>query len=207
MNKKRIITLLIVLVILAILLFLAHTVRNFIIIKGLQENVEQYVSSTNYHVREVTTSSNQIILTNYYEKEEKQLYVMEQELYGERAKLSLYINGETKNAFVEKESGKTATLNAGGNIDDYIENKSDWKKYVNYLTTIIKEVKYDGKECYALINPNEQLFVEKDTGLLIGICGEYVVSVIDYKFNTVKDEIFIEPNLEEYLVMDMAPNT
>lgn len=212
MNKKRTITLLIVLVMLAILLFLAHTVRNFIIIKGLEENIEKYVSSTNYHVKRMNMSLNEIQLLNYYEKDEKQLVIRELELNGERTKLSMYNNGNAKNAYYETATGKTATLNANDstiNIDikNYLETENVGQTLVNSIKARIKEVTYAGKECYEIDNLYEQLFIEKDTGLLRGICGEGSVIMIDYSFNKVKDEIFNEPNIEEYLVMDMKANT
>ena len=52
MKNKKLILIIILLVILAlVILLLIHTIRNFIIIKNLQENVAQYLNSTNYHIK------------------------------------------------------------------------------------------------------------------------------------------------------------
>ncbi len=215
MKNKKIkkilkITALIVLVI--IILVLIHTIRNFVIIKEIQNNASKYLASTNYHIKSVATEEDGVIVTaNYYEKDNKQTMIMERNMNGKIAKMSMYNNGERTNIYYDNEEEKTVQLDAEValwfEIFDCLETENDWQTFIMSITTKISKTQYNEKECYIVnlsMNGNEknEYYIEKDTGLYVkaNIAGQ--IAEREYEFNNVSDEVFVEPDVSEYRVQE-----
>ena len=61
-----------------IILMLIHSIRNYMIVRELQNKISKYENSTNYHIKSETTEPNGIIMTvNSYRKDDKQATFIE----------------------------------------------------------------------------------------------------------------------------------
>lgn len=220
MEKKKIrkvLKIFLIVILIVILFLLIHTIRNFMIIKKLQQNVEPYLSTTNYHIKSVETAKNGIVVTmNYYQKDNKKVCFLEKNNNGEIVKMSIYNNGERTDIFTETANSKTVQLTENGIVNvqifDYFQTDNSWQTFLESITAKIKKTKYNEKECY-IINDffsmmalngtyKNEVYIEKDTGL-------YVKSIIDdsssereYEFDNVDDSIFTEPDIGQYTLKE-----
>lgn len=212
-NKKKILLIILAIVLIIIILLAIHTIRNFTIIKELQKNIEPYVSSTNYHIKSVATEESGTIVTiNYYKKDGKEVMIMERNLNGEISKISTYVTDKRTDTFYETKDSKTIELDSEAmlsiNVYNSLETENDWQTFFGSILTSVKKTDYNGKECYIVNNflspqflggsTNDEVYVEKDTGLCVKATMNGTVTEREYEFNNVSDEIFIEPNIGEY---------
>ena len=51
MEKKKILKSILIIIIAIIAIFIIHTIKNYIIITGLQNKITQYKDSTNYNIK------------------------------------------------------------------------------------------------------------------------------------------------------------
>ena len=214
---KNVIKIFLIILLVVIFFLLLHTIRNFVIIRKLQQNVDPYLSKTNYHIKSITTENNGIVVTmNYYQKDNKQVCFMERNNNGELTKISMYNNGERTDVFTETENSKTVQLNSNNimnvKIFDYLKTDNNWQTFLASITAKIKKTEYNKKECY-IINDflstmslngtyKNEVYLEKNTGL-------YVKSIIDesnsereYEFDNVDDSIFSEPDISQYTLKE-----
>ena len=212
MNKKEFLKTLLIIIALLFVMFLAHTVKNYIIISGLQDKILAYSNSTNYHIRLVSTEANgTVVTTDYYKKENIQAQFIERNLNGEIAKISIYSNGEKSNTYTDGKDSKTVKLNSDQvmeiGIYNQLETENKWQTFLCSMNSNITSMDIEGKNCYAingftsptaLSGENEVIYVEKDTGLLVKSISNQTSSVREYSFNNIDDSIFIEPNITEY---------
>ena len=70
----------------------------------------------------------------------------------------------------------------------YIKSEPDYYIISNFLTTF--SMRPAGKNEY---------YIEKETGLLSKSITNDIISERKYEFNSVNDEIFIEPNINDYI--------
>ena len=73
MSKKKILIVIGIILLVAIVIFLIHSARNFIIISKLQDKALECINSNNYHTRTITHISDEsTVTTDHYKKENKQ---------------------------------------------------------------------------------------------------------------------------------------
>ena len=216
LGKKILIGFLIILLIL-ILLVVVHTLRNYLIVKDLQDKISVHDKSLNYHVEVLGTHEKGAeSRVNYYRKENKEAYILERIESGELVgKLSYYNNGERIDFFAENISGeKIAKL--GESYMPKVEIMSGLgmtehsPKILECFMYKIKQIDYEGKECYEIkifYSPDflyedeggeSSIIVEKETGINVKVCMGESISEKRYEFDNVDDSIFIEPNIGEY---------
>ena len=204
-------------IILAIVLFITiiHMVRNFIIIKDLQNKISKYKDTDNVHLSLFSDQHNGTVLTcEYYKKDGKKAAFIERNVNGKINKLSIYEYGDTHHSYTEAEDVKVAKLNAGFisvEIFNGTEMETFFQTILSSLVSNIKTVKMDGKEYYELkhtLSPmlmeedNQSLLVDKETGLLYKKTSDISTSTRKYEFDNVDDSIFIEPDISEYSVQE-----
>lgn len=217
MNKKKIVKIIIAILLIIVALLAIHTIRNFTIIKQLQENIKPYISSSNYHIKSVATEESGTIITiNYYKKDDKETMIMERNLNGEIAKISTYVNGEKRDTFYDNKDSKVVELDSEAmlmiNVYNSLETDNDWQTLLGSMMASVKKTEYNGKECYIIKNflspqilnskETDEVYVEKDTGLCVKSIMAPTVAEREYEFENVNDEIFIEPNIEEYEIKE-----
>lgn len=221
-KMKKISKIVLIVVFIFFMLFIINTIRKLIIIKELQRNVSQYTSSTNYYVK---CSSNQddgaMVVLNSYQKDNKRLFVVERIENGKTiAKISTYDDGKEKHTFLEASETKKASLDShvlmAMNLYDYFGGQSNMGLILSCISSKVESVEYNGKECYRIGNFNtleslssadadvSEVYIEKETGLVLKTNFGTINSEREYEFDTVQDEIFVEPDISQYeLVNDL----
>lgn len=212
-NRKLKSLKIILLIILAI--FLIRTGRNMIIMAELANKANKHISSKNYRRISTSYQGDTLSIIDYYFKDGKYVMIMNRLTKNETNKIIAYNNGKTINTYYETGDKKIAELNASGligvNIINYLESDNILSFIIRSITTNIKNVECNGKKCY-LVNNNllgEVTYIDKETGLIVrNNTGVYTnqetknttngLQDIRYEFGTVTDEIFIEPDINEY---------
>ena len=94
---------------------------------------------------------------------------------------------------------------------NYLETDNNWQTFLSSFFAKIYKKNLGQKECYVVDNFQSPLFLndadknevylEKDTGLMVkSIFGE-TESFREYEFDNVKDEVFVEPNIGDYKIL------
>ena len=216
MKMKKVLKVIGIIIAILIILVLIHTIRNYVIVTGLQDKILQYANSSNYYIKSVTTENNGTIVTmEYYKKDNKQSSIFERNLNGEISKISMYNNGERTDTFWDNKENKIAELDSNTimsvNIYNGLETDNKWQTFLSCITSNIKSVNYNGKECYSikgfmsstsLTSEDTEIYIEKDTGLLVKFIDSQTLTEREYKFNNVEDTIFIEPDISQYTLKE-----
>lgn len=216
-NKKLKSLKIILLIIFA--LFIIRTGRNMIIMANLSNKANEHISLTNYRRTSTSYQGDALSIIDYYFKDGKYVVIMNRLTQNETNKITAYNNGKTINMYYETGDKKIVELNAGGlvgiNTINYFESYNPLMFIIRGITTNIKSVECNGKECY-LVNENllgEVTYIDKETGLIIrNNIGTYKnqdndnitsrLQDIRYEFGTVTDEIFVEPDISKYEVKE-----
>ena len=221
-NKKlKVFKILAIIVLIVILAIAIHTTRNFIIVRGLQNNISKYVNSTNHHIKTITKESNEIILiSNYYIKDNKQAALIERNVGGQINRISIYGPKDQKdkkgfNTYTESDDSKVVRKETEGGwitvqIYNGVESDSIWHTILASIFAFIRSENVNGKDCYVVSNfpsymnlayeGKNEYYIEKNTGLMIKSVTNEMSSEREYEFNNVDDKIFIEPDISEYEV-------
>lgn len=212
MNKKRILKIIGIVLLIIIVVVLIHTIRNYIIITDLQNKVSKYTGSTNFYTKSISTENGTKVTIEYYKKDQKEVLKLERDLEGKTAKVTNYNNGERIDTFWDNEEGKTAKLNNSTsfmqiNIYNFLETDNKWQTFLGSITAQIKSVECSGKQCYevkgflsttSLTEKDSKVYIEKDTGLYVKTIGNNRTMEREYEFNNVDDSMFIEPDISQY---------
>ena len=222
-NKLRILKIIIFIIIAA---FVITTGKKMMIISNLSRKADSYVMSNNYHEESTTYAGDNLINIDVYYKDGKSVTIMHRITKNETNKITIYSNGEKKNTYWETGDKKTAKLNEEKGIEfrisNYIETNNILELLIASITTNIKSVECNGKECYLLsgfisssllTGGNDIVYIEKETGLVIRsslgnikneVTGRNTDQIrdVNYEFGTVMDDIFEEPDINEYQVQE-----
>ncbi len=216
MKIKKVLKIIGIIIAILIIILLIHTIKNYVIVTGLQDKVSQYSNSSNYYIKSVATEDNGTIVTmEYYKKDNKQVVFLERNLNGEISKISMYNNGERIDTFWDNTENKIAELDSGTiisvNIYNGLETDNKWQTFLSCITSNIKAVNYNGKECYSikgfmsstsLDSETTETYIEKETGLFVKSTDSKTLTEKEYKFDNVDDTIFIEPDISEYTLKE-----
>ena len=213
MNKKRVIKIFILIIVILLVAILIHTVRNYSIIKGLQKSIEPYLSSNNYHIKSISTEEDDTkVIIDYYKKNGKEVLIFEKNTNGDINKTTTYINENRTDIFYETENEKEVELDTEAmlmiNLSNGLETENDFQTFIGSIMAQIRKIEYNGKRCYAITNflsipflngtSNDEKYIEKETGLYVkGMINSTTVERI-YEFDNVDDSIFIEPDISQY---------
>lgn len=215
MNKKKVLKTILFIVILIIAVFIVYTLRNFIIVKGLQNKIAQYTSISNFSatINQTFTDDSTNVLINYYQDGNKQAVILQRtDANGEVTKMSQYNNGERCDIFWDTKDSKTAQLNAVNTISvqltNSLETDNDWQTLLACTFAVIKSNKCNGKDCYSITNymspifmngtEKNEVYVDKETGIAIKTIMDNQITEKEYNFNTVDEYIFTEPDIVQY---------
>ena len=217
MNKKKALKIFVIILLILLILFIIHTARNFIIINSLQKNISQYTSKTNLIIKSKTTENESTLVNmTYYKKDDKQKMIMDRIKDGKTTTMTMYNNGERIDTFFDTPEGKIAQINSNSMMSVTLVNSfdtdSNWQRLVMSAIAIIRNVDYNGKEVYAITNfvspytlateNGEITYIDKDTGLLMKYISGDLESEKEYEFDTVTDDVFIEPDIGQYKIQD-----
>lgn len=216
MNKKKVFKILGVILLVLIAIFLIHTIRNYIIISELQNNISKYTDTSNYYTKSTSIASDGTKMEmEYYTKDNKQVMIINRELKEAKSKVSMYDNGDRVNTYIESKDSKVAQLNREEilpiKIYNNLESENKWQTFLGSISTNIKKVNYNNKECYlikdssfpmSLTFKGAELYIERGTGLLIRTNEGGNITEKEYSFNNVDDSIFVEPDISQYTIKE-----
>lgn len=212
MNKKKVFKIIGLVIVVILILFLIYCIRNFIIIKNLQKNIEQYTSKSEYSIKSISTEENGVVIeTQYYRKDNKQKLVLIRKLDNTEYRIESYNNGERTDIFWDNPEKKTAKINSGEIMGMNIENNFSFKNIFQTLLYAINNkidvTEYNGKNCYVISrrlykqDEREVLYIEKDTGLVLkSVYANNIVTEKEYSFENIEDDIFTEPDIGQYTI-------
>lgn len=218
-NKMKILKLIIFVILIVYALVLG---RRAIIISSLQNKVNKIKQSTNYHIIQYDYEGVNYRKNEVYHKDGKTALTIEN---GE-TKITKISNGNKANLYIDAKENKIAMLNKNAEVppnysglQNYVETNSIREFIVNLFTTKITTANINGKECYKIdgfytseIMHSEEgrsIYIDKETGLPVRTFGgtfenEHgtftIVNDYQYEFNKVDDNVFIEPNINEYQI-------
>ena len=157
MNKKRVIKIFILIIVILLVAILIHTVRNYSIIKGLQKSIEPYLSSNNYHIKSISTEEDDTkVIIDYYKKNGKEVLIFEKNTNGDINKTTTYINENRTDIFYETENEKEVELDTEAmlmiNLSNGLETENDFQTFIGSIMAQIRKIEYNGKQCYAITN-------------------------------------------------------
>lgn len=219
MNKKKLLKIIGIILLVVIVLFLIHSIRNFIIISNLQDKVEKYANNDNYHLHTISQQSEQVTLTtDYYKKNNREVTFLERNSNGEITKISLYNNGERIDMFVDSPTTKTAKINTNalipGTIVNALQTDNKWQTFLYSILAKVRSTSFNNKDGYIIENflspfylpsyenNTTKYIIEKDTGLLLKEEVNNIVAEKKYEFNSVDDNIFVEPDISQYTIQE-----
>ena len=215
MNKKKVLKTILLVVLLIIAALVVYTLRNFIIVKGLQNKIAQYTSISNFSatINQTFTDDSTNVLINYYQDGNKQAVILQRtDSNGEVIKMSQYNNVERCDVFWDAKDSKTAQLNAANTISiqltNSLETDNDWQTLLACTFAVIKSTNYNGKDCYSITNymsplfmngtEKNEVYVDKETGIAIKNIMDKQITEKEYNFNTVDESVFTEPDIGQY---------
>lgn len=218
MKIKRGLKIIEIIILIIIVLILVHTIRNTIIIIDLQNKVKKYSNSNNYHIKATThINENTTMIINQYQKNEKQLLILERIVNDEKVKISYYNTGKQIDMFTETKDEKIAKLGKvneilGMNSITPLQTDNLWQTILYSLPTKIKNVKVNDNECYSindflspynLLGKNKNEYdIEKETGLVRQIVLDEQITTREYDFENVDDSVFVEPDISQYTLKE-----
>ena len=90
MNKKKVLKIIGIIILVLVVIFFIYAIRNFTIIRKLQNKFSKYENSENYHISSLTEAGdNASIKIDYYKKDNKQAMFTEREINGETLKMTM----------------------------------------------------------------------------------------------------------------------
>lgn len=204
-----------------IVIFVIVTLTKIIILIRLQNRLDKYSSSENYHAKLVSYQGDNVTVYDTYKKNEKYLATVEFLKKDSNKKAITYSDGTTNNVYIEVDGQKIAQLNTQGGVgaqtiysDIYTYNFAE--TLIMALCSSIKSADCNGKECYYIknvissdiIGTGRNVYIDKQTGLLVratgGVTGSEVrvdlINDYSYEFDTVTDNDLKEPDVSLYKI-------
>lgn len=210
------IILIFILIIVSILFI--NTTRKVIIINNLQNKASEYINSTNYYIRRVSTEDGFETVVETYKKDQITLQKITKTSYeGTSTMINYSKNGITNTYIEDTNKSKIAILNVenasmSNSIDNWVSTQGLRHTISSSLMCSIKSEKINGIDCYKITNfypsqslmsdfENPSFYINKETGLMIKN-NDYGSSYFEYTFDVVTDQDLIEPDINEYTIQE-----
>ena len=216
-NKLKLLKIVILII---ILFFLLTTIRKTIIISNLSNLSQQYINATNYHKIMYAYEKDSYIKNEVYCMKDKKFIETTKIIDGNKQITKIYTDGKSVNIYTEDEKGKTAKLNQKMQLSVDTQNYLYTDNFVHLVSysipASIKSKDYCGKSCYYIANfdtpysiSKDGVYIDKETGLVVRAmtsieAANGIAPAVDYvyEFGNVTEENFIEPDIEEYTVIE-----
>ena len=212
MKGKKVLKIVLIIIAIILVILLIYTIRNFTIISSLQNKIGEYINSSNFSIKSTNTQEDNILTMNYYKKDNREAVFLEKDNNGEETKVSMYNNGQRIDTFTQTKDVKTVKLNSLNDmsvqIADVLKTDSRFQTFMYSMMAKVKKVNLNGKECYRIENyfspymlngtEKNEIYIEKDTGLLVKQVVDNTTIEREYEFNNVDNSIFVEPDVSEY---------
>lgn len=223
MDKKKILKICLIMIILIIAILLFCMIRNYTIAKNIiNENVDKAINSESIYAKTTIKEGENISETfENYKKGDKELTIniMNNE-DGNSTKISMYIDGDKETIYYENKAGKFVQQDEIQKIEKpteeeartLLEKESKIATFFAGAFTPFKSVNIDGKDCYLvqksslpifedMLNDDakdRRIYIDKETYMIVKTVADDVITEYEYEFNNVDDNIFIQPDINEY---------
>jgi len=160
------------------------------------------------------------IKTEVYCLENKKFFQITKIIDGNIQVKKIYSDGEFVNIYTDDESGKHAQLNQkmelSVDMQNYLYTDNIFHLASYSIPASVKSKDYYGKKCYYIANfdtpysiSEDGIFIDKETGLIVKAITSVEVAngitpAVDYvyEFGNVTEKDFVEPNIEDYKIID-----
>lgn len=205
-----------IILIILIVIFAIHTIRNYVIITNLQNKIGTYINSDNYFIESSTKQGDAVSMSlKCYKKGNKQVTFLDTISNSKKTLVSAYSNGEKNTVYTEADGLKEVNTNikeiSTVSLHNYLETDNNWQTFINGISANVKSTTVNGKDCYLIkgfmsstgsASKDIEVYVEKDTGLLLKVVDGDSTTESGYEFNNVDDSIFVEPDVSQYTVKE-----
>lgn len=223
MDKKKILKICLIMIVLIIAILLFCMIRNYTIAKNIiNENVDKAINSESIYAKTTIKEGENIRETfDNYKKENKELTVNKMNNEdGTQSIISTYIDGKNSTTYYENKEGKFVQQKqiqelAKPTEEDArasLEKESKIATFFAGAFTPFKSVNIDGKDCYLvqksslpifedMLNDDakdRRIYIDKETYMIVKTVADDVITEYEYEFNNVDDNIFIQPDINEY---------
>ena len=223
MDKKKILKVVGIILLVLVVIFLIHVIKNFMILSTIQDKVAKYYESTNVHYTLTAVKGAQEDFSEKYIKGHDSKTIMtHKDKQGNESKIIQVITQGERRLYTETKDSKIVKIyhednsNSGSQILIY-----DGDRIRDSILLIINTEKIDGKDYYVLNGPSDsvlydqnatetKMYIEKDTGLITKITEKVKVNdemveytyTYKYEFDVVTDADIAGPDISEYTIQD-----
>lgn len=212
-KKHTILKTILMIIIVALVLFIIHSARNYIIVDNIIAKQEKLKKATNYSFE--TNYTNQNTTMKYYCKDNTIMIVKD----SDTGKVVIWSNKDRKETIYLNLRELTATVNDEEVIDSFYNLKpvglirnAEESRGFDFMYFITSET-VNGRDCYKVswIFGGETAWYDKENGTMLkmttdGQEEDYVTEYSNWKFNELTDEDMSRPNLMGYEVTTNEEN-
>lgn len=212
-KKHTILKVVLTIIIVALVLFIIHFARNYIIVDNIMAKQENLKKSTNYSFEMNYTNQNTTM--KYYRKDNAMILVKD----SNTGKVVIWSDKDRKETIYLNLRELTATVNHEEVIDSFynlkpvglVRNTEETRGF-DFMYFITSET-VNGRDCYKVswIFGGETAWYDKENGIMLKMTTEgqkedYVTEYSNWKFNELTDEDMSRPNLMGYEVITNEEN-
>ena len=197
-----------ILIIIAIVLFLVHYLRNYIIVSKIFNERAKYKDVTNYSYCNTQNDGEVAVKTEYYKKDNTAVIFIKNRNFlvwsNKDLNQSIILNYDKMEAIVSPDVFLEGTIDStpvdnGVAVLGMVKDAQMYKGF-SFVYFITSE-KINGVDCYKVSIGKEKAWYSKENGMLVKyINGSLNADYSDWKFNEVKDEDVARPNLMGFSV-------
>ena len=197
-----------ILIIIAIVLFLVHYLRNYIIVSKIFNERAKYKDVTNYSYCNTQNDGEDAVKTEYYKKDNTAVIFIKNRNFlvwsNKDLNQSIILNYDKMEAIVKHDVFLEGTIDStpvdnGVAVLGMVKDAQMYKGF-SFVYFITSE-KINGVDCYKVSIGKEKAWYSKENGMLVKyINGSLDADYSDWKFNEVKDEDVARPNLMGFSV-------
>ena len=199
-----------ILVVIAIVLFLVHYLRNYIIVSKIFNERAKYKGVDNYSYSQYDNDDSKTTCMQFYKKGNTVMMSVKDK------KSLIWSNKDTNQTIILNYDEMKATITPDANVqdvfDDDVCNKGigtlgkiqDQQSYKGFsFVYFITSEKMNGVDCYKICLGQEKAWYNKENGMLVKYKnGSLDEDYSDWKFNELTDEDVARPNLIGFTVED-----
>lgn len=197
-----------ILIIIAIVLFLVHYLRNYIIVSKIFNERAKYKDVTNYSYCYTQNEDEGAVKTEYYKKDNTAVIFIKNKNFliwsNKDLNQSIILNYDKMKAIVSPDVSLEGTIDSTP-VDNGIAVLGELKDAQMYkgfsFVYFITSEKINGVDCYKVTIGKEKAWYSKENGMTVKyINGSLDADYSEWKFNEVKDEDIARPNLMGFSV-------
>ena len=215
-NKKKHTGLkfILILVVIAIVLFLVHYLRNYIIVSKIFNERAKYKDVTNYSYYQTSNDENRVNGVQFYKKGNTMMMVIKDK------KCVIWSNKELNQTILLNYEEMKATITSGVSMPNSFDStpsdnatavlgeleNAQTSRGFSFVYAITSE-NVNGVDCYKVCIGQEKAWYSKENGMLIKyINGSLDEDYSDWKFNELTDEDVARPNLLGFTIENKTNN-